>query len=95
MYHKIGETTIYDAEDLDLVNMQSNRIQFKLFSNNRKFYSKDGTTNFNVNIINDSNFKIFKHKAKLLGNTEAQPNPNNDNGILKKYNNCCALKVFQ
>ena len=28
-------------------------------------------------------FKSFKHKAKLLGNTEAYPNPNNANGILR------------
>ena len=60
------------------------------------FYLKDGRTNFNVNIANDSNFNIFKHKAKFSGNTEAQPSSNNNNNeILKKCNNSCALKVFK
>ena len=42
------------------------------------FYSKDGATNFNndnnlwLAISNDDNFKYFKYKAKLLGNTEAE-----------------------
>ena len=43
------------------------------------FYSKDEATVFNVYIANDNNFKPFKYKAKLLGNTEAD----NANGILK------------
>ena len=37
------------------------------------FYSKDETTNFNNNIENTHSFKSFKYKAKLLGNTVAQP----------------------
>ena len=35
------------------------------------FYSKDEATNFNANIANDNNFKSFKYKTELLGNTEA------------------------
>ena len=35
------------------------------------FYSKDEATNFNADIANN-NFKSFKYKAKLLGNTVAQ-----------------------
>ena len=45
------------------------------------FYSKDEATNFNNNIVNTDNFKSFKYKAKLLGNTVAQPAPNAANGI--------------
>ena len=43
------------------------------------FYSKDEATNFNADIANTNNFKSFKCKAKLLGNTEAD----GDNRILK------------
>ena len=39
------------------------------------FYSKDKTINFNADIANDDNFKSFKYKAKLLGNTAAEPVP--------------------
>ena len=39
------------------------------------FHSIDKTTNFNVDIENNSNsFKYFKHKAKLLGKTVADDN---------------------
>ena len=34
------------------------------------FYSEDEATNFNANIENTDDFKSFKYKAKLLGNTE-------------------------
>ena len=43
------------------------------------FYSKDGATDFNVDIANTDDFKSFKYKAKLLGNIEAD----RANGILK------------
>ena len=33
------------------------------------FYSKDEPTNFSVDIANNDNFKSFKYKAKVLGNT--------------------------
>ena len=35
------------------------------------FYLKEETTNFNVDIASDENFKSFKDKAKLLANTAA------------------------
>ena len=35
------------------------------------FYSKDEASNFNADVANDSNFKSFKYKTKLLENTEA------------------------
>ena len=47
------------------------------------FYSKDDATNFNADVASDNNFKYFKYKAKLLGNTVAQPIPYQANGILK------------
>ena len=43
------------------------------------FYSKDEATSFNADIANTNNFKFFKYKAKLLGNTVADE----DNGIPK------------
>ena len=50
------------------------------------FYFKDDETNVN----ND----IFEYKIKILGNTVAQPAPNSINLILKKWENCCAIKTF-
>ena len=35
------------------------------------FYSKDEATSFNADIANDNNFRSFKYKTKLLGNSEA------------------------
>ena len=55
------------------------------------FYSKNEATNFNADIANDNNYKYFKYKTKLSGNTEADE----DNRILKKCNNCCAVKIFK
>ena len=48
------------------------------------FYSKDKATNFNTDIENTDDFKSFKYKAKLIGNTVAE----GANGIL----NCFAIK---
>lgn len=33
------------------------------------FYSKDESTTFNPNIVNNNNFKSFGYKAELLKNT--------------------------
>ena len=68
------------------VNVKSIRIQFKLFWKSRKFMVlfKEWNNFFQwITITNIDNFKSFKYKAKLLGNTEAQPNPNQLNRILK------------
>ena len=54
------------------------------------FYSKDEATNFNNNIDNDDNFNPCKHKAKLLGKTEAD----NVNGILKSTTISVLLKYL-
>ena len=65
-------TTIDDAEDLDLVMLMHNLIEYS--SNYSEttgslwFYSKDEATNFDFDFAN-SNFKSFEYKAKLLKNT--------------------------
>ena len=48
----------------------------------------DEATNFNANIANTVNFKSFKYKTKLLGNTEAQAD-NAANGTLKMQQLLC------
>ena len=52
------------------------------------FYSKYEITNFNTDIANDNSLKSFKHKSKLLGNTEAD----GANGILKNVTVVVSLK---
>ena len=47
------------------------------------FYSKDKASNFNANIANTNSFKSFEDKAKVLVNTVDQPEPDNNNKILK------------
>ena len=59
------------------------------------FYTKDEATSFNADIANTNNFKSYKYKAKLLGNTVAQDAPNQANRILKKCNNCCPIEIFK
>ena len=58
------------------------------------FHSKDKVSNFNNNIVNTDTFRSFKYKAKLLGNTVAQPNPNYANGILKNATISVPLKYL-
>ena len=68
MYTKIDETTIDDAEMLNLVKPMYNLIEYN--SNYSEttgslwFYSKDEATDYNADIANDNNFKSFKYKAK-------------------------------
>ena len=70
---KIDGTTIADAEGLDLLMSMSNLI--KLFWNNRFIVLlKRWSKYFNNDIENTNDFKSFKYKAKLLGNTEADGN---------------------
>ena len=56
------------------------------------FYSKDEATNFNADIVSD-NFKSFKYKPKLLGNTVALAD-NAANGILKNATIVVPLKYL-
>ena len=54
------------------------------------FNSKDETTDFNADIANDKNFKSFRYKTKLLGNTVA----NAANGILRNATIAVLLKYL-
>ena len=95
---KIGGTTTDDAEDLDLIMPMYNLIEcssnYSETTESLWFYSKDELTDFNNNIANTNDFKSFKYKAKSLGNTEAQPNPNHTNGILKNATVALPLKYL-
>ena len=94
----IGETIIDDAKDLDLVIPICILIEYSSnyyeTTGSLLFYSKDEATNFNADIANDDNFKSFKFKAKLLGNTVAQPLPNAANEILKDATITIPLKYL-
>ena len=93
---KIDETTD-DGGDLDLVMPMYNLIEYRSNYSGKTgglwFYSKDETTNFNANIANTDNFKSFKYKAKLLGNTEAHDD-NAANGVLKNAAIALPLKYL-
>ena len=93
---KIDETTD-DGGDLDLVMPMYNLIEYRSNYSGKTgslwFYSKDETTNFNANIANTDNFKSFKYKAKLLGNTEAHDD-NAANGVLKNATIALPLKYL-
>ena len=84
---KIYGTTIDDAEDLHLVmpmySLKEYSSNYSETTGSSWFYSKDEANNFNNNIANTNNFKSFKYKAKLLGNTVAQTAPKAANGILR------------
>ena len=66
---KITGTTIDDAEDLDLVMLMYNLLEYS--SNYSEttgslwFYSKGEVTHFNIDIVNDNHFKSFMYMAKL------------------------------
>ena len=83
---KIDGITIDDAKGLDLVMQIYNLIKYSSNCSETTgslcFYAKDEATDSSADTAN--NFKSFKYKANLLGNTEPQPNPNNSNEILKK-----------
>ena len=95
---KIDETTIDDAEDLDLVMPMFNLIEYS--SNYSKttgslwFYSKDEATNFDADIANTDEFKSFKYKAEFLGNAAAPPAPNAANRIVKNATIAVPLKYL-
>ena len=95
---KIDGTIIGDAEDLDLVMPIYNLVEYSSdYSETAEslwFYSKDQGTNVNNNIENTVSFKSFMYKAKFLGNTVAQPAPNNANGILKNATIAVPLKYL-
>ena len=66
----IDRTTMDDAEDLDLVMLMDNLLQYSSnYSDTGSlwFYSKDEATDFNVNIANNVAFKSFMYKATSVG----------------------------
>ena len=73
---KIDGTTIDDAEDFDIVMPVYNSLGYSSnYSETTRslcFCSKDKASDFNAVLVNDNNFKFFKYKAKLLGNTVAR-----------------------
>ena len=94
---KIDETTI-DAEDLDSLIPMYNLVEYSSnyseITGSLRFHSKNEATYFNADIANDNIFKSFEHKAKLLINTELQPNPNHANGISKSVTTAVPLKYY-
>ena len=85
---KIDGTTIDDAEDLDLVMRMYSIIEYSSNypeTGNLWFYSKDEAANFNADIECTDDFKFFKYKTKLIGNTVAE----GAYGILKMQQLLC------
>ena len=80
-------TTINDGEDLHLVMLVYYLLEhssnYSDTTGSLWFYSKDEATDFNADITNNGTLKSFNCKAKSLGNTVEQSNPNQGNGILK------------
>ena len=95
---KIDDKTIDDAEDLHLVIPVYNSIEYRSNCFEKTgglwFYSKDAATDFNYRIANTDDLKFFKYMAKLLEDTETQPNPNNATGILKNATIPVSLKYL-
>ena len=98
MHNLLNVSQNDDAEDLDIVMPMKNLIEYSSnYSETRgslSFYSKDEVTNIDADIANTDQFKSFKCKAKLLGNTAAQPAPNTDNGVLKIATTTVPLKYL-
>ena len=94
---KIDGAKIDDVEDLDVVMPMYNLIEsssnYSETTGSLWFYSKDEATDFNNN-ANTNHFKSFECKAKLSGNTIAQPNPNQSNEILKNATIAVPLKYL-
>ena len=73
-FKKINGAT-KDAEDLDLImtvyNLIAHGSNFYETTGSLCFYSKDEATKVNSGNASTNNFKPFKYKLILLGNTEA------------------------
>ena len=54
------------------------------------FFFKHEIIDFNAGIANDEDFKSYKYKAKLLGNSCRWSEWN-----FKKCKNCCAIQIFK
>ena len=89
---KIAGTAIPDAEDLvmPMYNLIEYCSNYSETTGSLWFYSKHEATYFNADIVNNNDFKSFKYKAKLLGNTFAD----GANGILKNATIAIPLKYL-
>ena len=96
---KVDGTIIEDAEDLDLVMLMYNLLEYSSnysdTTGSLRFCSKDEATNFNACVENNNVYKSFEYKAKILGNTVAQPAPNQANRILKNTTIAVPLKYLR
>ena len=95
---KIHETTTYDAEDLDLLMLMYNLLNYSSkyseTTGSFQFYFKDEVIKFNVHIPNNDNFKCFKYKATLLRNS-CSIYCKCCQWLSKKCKNCCDIKYFK
>ena len=85
-------TTTDDVEDLDLLKLMYNLLEYSSDyfdkTDSSWFYPKDEAINFNAHIGNTDVFKSFKYKAKLLTNADAD----GANGILRNPTVAVPLK---
>ena len=79
---------------MPLYNLIEYNSNYSETTGNLWFYSKVEANNFNAVIANDNNFKSFECKAKLVGNTVAQPNWNEANGISRNATITVPLKYL-
>ena len=93
---KVDETTIDETENLDLVMLMYNSLEYSSNYSGATgilwFSSKVKSTIFNADIVynNNDNFKSFENKANFLRNTVADGN----NGILKNASIPISLKYL-
>ena len=83
---------IIDAQDLDLIIPMYNLLKYSSNYSDTTgslwFYSKDEAEN--ANIVSNNNFKIFRYKIRLIGNTVADE----ANGSLRNAIIAVALKCL-
>ena len=95
---KIDGTAINDTEYLGLVMLMYNLLEYSSYYSGAIgslwLYSKDEATNPHNDIVNTDAFRSFKYKDKLLGNTVAQPAPNQHNEVLKNTTISVPLKYL-
>ena len=60
-----------NSKDLDLAMPVYSLLEILWSGSKFIFFSKDEATNFDAHIANSNNFKSFKYKAKLLGDTDS------------------------
>ena len=95
---KIDGAAINDTEYLGLVMLMYNLLEYSSYYSGTIgslwLYSKDEATNPHNDIVNADAFRSFKYKDKLLGNTVAQPAPNQHNKVLKNATISVLLKYL-